>query len=81
MKFRRAREQHLAFAADPELVEPSNNGCERALEPAVIQRKVTIGYRETWAPEGEANIRTVVDTARLRPGANTLQTILRTVGV
>lgn len=34
-----------------------------------------------WAAEGEADIRTVVDTARLRSGTNTFQTILRTLSV
>jgi transposase len=32
-----------------------------------------------WAAEGEADIRTVVDTTRLRPGANTFDIILNTV--
>ena len=81
MKFRRARDQLLTFAAYPGLVEPTNNGCERALRPAVIQRKVTNGYRAMWAAEGEADIRTVVDTARLRAGTNTFQTILKTVSI
>ncbi len=79
-KFRRARDQLLTFALWPGMVEATNNGCERSLRPAVIQRKVTNGYRAMWAAEGEADIRTVVDTARLRPGANVFKTILRTVG-
>ncbi len=79
-KFRRARDQLLTFALWPGMVEPTNNACERALRPAVIQRKVTNGYRAMWAAEGEADIRTVVDTARLRPGANTFKTIFQTVG-
>ncbi|MDP2734434.1 MAG: transposase, partial [Hoeflea sp.] len=29
--------------------DPTNNGCERALRPAVIQRKVTNGYRAVSA--------------------------------
>ena len=33
--------------------------------PAVIQRKVTNGYRAMWAAEGEADICTVGDTARV----------------
>jgi len=79
MKFRRARDQLLVFAAHPGLVEPTNNACERALRPAVIQRKVTNGYRAMWAASGEADIRTVVDTARLRNGAGSFQTILNAV--
>jgi transposase len=78
-KFRRARDQLLTFAHWPGLVEATNNACERALRPAVIQRKVTNGYRAMWAAEGEADIRTVVDTARLRPGTNAFNTILQTV--
>lgn len=78
-KFRRARDQLLTFAAWPGLVEPTNNACERALRPAVVQRKVTNGYRAMWAARGEADIRTVVNTARLRTGAGSFQTILNAV--
>jgi transposase len=78
-KFRRARDQLLTFALWPGMVQATNNACERALRPAVIQRKVTNGYRAMWAAEGEADIRTVVDTTRLRPGANTFDIILNTV--
>ena len=79
-KFRRARDQLLTFALWPGLVEPTNNACERALRPAVIQRKVTNGYRAMWAAQGEAGVRTVVDTARLVPGTNPFKTILSAVG-
>jgi transposase len=78
-KVRRARDQLLTFAQWPGLVEATNNACERALRPAVVQRKVTNGYRAMWAAEGEADIRTVVDTARLGPGTNAFKTILQTV--
>src|SRR5215213_2277556 len=78
-KFRRARDQLLTFVAFPGAVEVTNNGCERALRPAVVQRKVTNGYRSMWAAEGEAAVRTVVDTARLRPGSSAFNTILTTV--
>jgi transposase len=78
-KFRRARDQLLTFAHWPGMVDATNNACERALRPAVIQRKVTNGYRAMWAAEGEADIRTVVDTARLRLGTNAFKTILQTV--
>jgi transposase len=78
-KVRRARDQLLTFAHWPGMVDATNNACERALRPAVIQRKVTNGYRAMWAAEGEADIRTVVDTARLGPGTNAFETILRTV--
>ncbi len=78
-KVRRARDQLLTFAHWPGLVDATNNACERALRPAVIQRKVTNGYRSMWAAEGEADIRTVVDTARLGPATNAFNTILQTV--
>ena len=78
-KISRARDQLLVFLAYPGKVEPTNNGSERLLRPAVVQRKVTNGYRAMWAAEGEAAIRTVVDTARLS-GANPFGTILKTVG-
>jgi transposase len=78
-KFRRARDQLLTFVAFPGAVEVTNNACERALRPAVVQRKVTNGYRAMWAAEGEAAIRTVVDTARLASRTSPLSTILKTV--
>ncbi|RWH97194.1 MAG: hypothetical protein EOQ89_26345 [Mesorhizobium sp.] len=67
-KFRRARNQLLTFAQWPGMVGATNNACERALRPAVVQRKITNGYRAMWAAHGDADIRTVVDTARLAPG-------------
>ena len=78
-QLRRARDQLLTFADWPGRVAATNNACERDLRPAVIQRKVTNGYRAMWAAEGEADLRTVVDTARLKPGASVFGTILRTV--
>jgi transposase len=80
-KFRRARDQLLTFTYWPGMVEATNNACERALRPAVIQRKVTNGYRAMWAAQGEADIRTVVDTARLKSAADPFKTILQTVSV
>jgi transposase len=78
-KLRRARDQLLTFAAWGGQVAATNNACERHLRPAVIQRKVTNGYRAAWAAEGEADIRTVVDTARLKPGTSVFGTILQTI--
>jgi transposase len=87
-KLRRARDQLLTFADWPGRVAATNNACERALRPAVIQRKslppdydpgVTNGYRAMWAAAGEADVRTVVDTARLKPGTGVFGTILQTV--
>lgn len=74
----RARAQLLGFLAHPGAVEPTSNGSERLLRPAVIQRKMTNSYRAMWAG-GEAAIRTVVDTARLT-GRSPFGTILKTVG-
>jgi transposase len=78
-KIGRARDQLLIFLDHPGRVAVTNNGCERALRPAVVQRKVTNGYRAMWAAAGEADVRTVVDTARLS-GANTFGIILKTIG-
>jgi transposase len=69
----------VVFLDHPGRVAVTNNGCERALRPAVVQRKVTNGYRAMWAAAGEADVRTVVDTARLS-GANTFGIILKTIG-
>ncbi|MEE7464806.1 IS66 family transposase, partial [Methylobacterium fujisawaense] len=78
-KINRARDQLLVFLAYPGQVEPTNNGSERLLRPAVVQRKVTNGYRAMWAAEGEAAIRTVVDTARIT-GSSPFSTVLKTIG-
>src|SRR5215217_2952504 len=78
-KISRARDQLLTFLDHPGRVEVTNNACERALRPAVVQRKVTNGYRAMWAAEGEAAVCTVVDTARLTPGTSVFGTILRAV--
>src|SRR3954468_6772120 len=78
-KISRARDQLLTFLDHPGRVEVTNNACERALRPAVIQRKVTNGYRAMWAAEGEAPVRTVVDTARLTSGTTVFSTILTTI--
>ena len=74
-KIGRARDQLLTFCDYPGEVEATNNGSERKLRPCVIQRKVTNGYRAMWAAQAEADVRTAVDTARLK-GANPFQTIL-----
>jgi transposase len=79
VKIGRARDQLLTFVDHPGRVEATNNACERALRPAVIQRKVTNGYRAMWAAEGEAAVRTVTDTARLTTDATAFGTILNTI--
>ena len=78
-KVRRARDQLLTFLDRPGEVAATNNACERDLRPAVIQRKVTNGYRAMWAAQGEADIRTVVATARLTTGTCVFGTILQTI--
>ena len=77
-KIGRARDQLLTFCDYPGEVDATNNGSERKLRPCVIQRKVTNGYRAMWAAQAEADVRTTVDTARLK-GANPFQTILDTL--
>ncbi len=76
-RFRRARDQLLTFADWGGEVEATNNGCERDLRPSVIQRKITNGYRAMWAADGEADIRSVVATARLKPGTSVFSTMQR----
>ena len=65
-KIGRARDQLLTFCDDPGEVDVTNNTSERKLRPCVIQRKITNGYRARWAAEAEADVRTTVDTARLK---------------
>jgi transposase len=79
-KIGRARDQLLVFLGHPGRVEPTNNGSERLLRPSVVQRKMTNGYRAMWAAEGEADIRTVVDTARLA-GHSPFGTIFTTLAL
>jgi transposase len=64
-KIANARDQLLTFLDAPDLVQPTNNECERALRPAVISRKVTNGFRSSWAAHADAALRTVIDTERL----------------
>jgi len=77
-KIERARDQLLTFCDYPGEVDATNNGSERALRPSVVQRKVTNGYRAMWAAQAEADVRTTVDTARIKR-ANPFQTILHTL--
>jgi transposase len=77
-KIGRARDQLLTFCDYTGEVDATNNGSKRKLRPCVIQRKVTNGYRAMWAAKAEADVRTTVDTDRLK-GANPFQTILDTV--
>ena len=77
-KISRARHQLLTFCDFPGEVDVTNNGSERKLRPCVIQRKVTNGYRAMWAAQAEADVRTTIDTARLK-AANPFEVILATL--
>lgn len=77
-KLARASPRLLTFLDHPGEVEVTNNACERALRPAVIQRKVTNGFRSMWAAQGDCAVRTVVDTAKLS-GQAPFHTILKTL--
>lgn len=65
-KIGNARDQLLIFLAAPDVVQPTNNDCERALRPAVINRKVTNGFRAECPAHADAALRTVVDTKRIK---------------
>ncbi|NGM37373.1 IS66 family transposase [Methylobacterium sp. DB0501] len=75
----RAHDQLLTFLAFLGQVDVTNNACERDLRPAVVQRKVTNGYRAMWAAKGEADVRTVVATAALKTKATPFATLLTTI--
>jgi transposase len=77
-KLARASPRLLTFLDFPGEIEITNNACERALRPAVIQRKVTNGFRSMWAAEGDCAVRTVVDTEKLS-GQNPFHTILAAI--
>ena len=77
-KIGRARDQLLTFCDYPGEVDITNNTSERKLRPCVIQRKVTNGYRAMWAAEAEADVRTTIDTARLKR-ANPFNVIVSTL--
>ena len=77
-KMKNASDQLLTFASAPDLVEPTNNECERELRPSVIQNKVTNGHRSKWGADADCKIKTVVNTAKLR-GQNPYHTIQLTL--
>ena len=78
-KIANARDQLLTFCETPASLAVTNNHCERLLRPAVIQRKVTNGYRSSWAAEMEAKARTVTATRSLA-GQPRFETILAAFG-
>ena len=67
-KIRRARDRLLAFALFLGQVEPTDTACERDLRPAVIQRKVTNGYRSSRSAGGEADDGRLHGSAPSSPG-------------
>jgi transposase len=74
-KIANARDQLFTFCEAPGALAVTNNQCERLLRPAVVQRKVTNGYRSAWAASMEAMARTATDTAALA-GTPRFETIL-----
>jgi transposase len=56
-------------------VEPTNNGPEQSLRPSVVHRKVTNCFRSDWAAKAYADLRSIVETGRLR--AQTALTAIR----
>ena len=48
------------------VIEPTNNGSERALRPCAVYRKITNGIRSEWGARLYADIRSVVETSRRR---------------
>ncbi len=71
--------KHQPTRSRPHRRPVQQSAYERDLRPAVIQRKVTNGFRAMWAAQGEADVRTVVDTARLAPNTSVCGTILQTI--
>lgn len=45
-------------------VPSDNNGAERDLRKAVVQRKISGGFRSSWGAKAFATVKTVVETAR-----------------
>ena len=72
--------QLLTFLDASDRVQPTNNDCERALRPAVINRKVTNGFRSSWAAHADAALRTVIDTERLA-GVSPYHAIRNTISI
>jgi transposase len=61
-------------------VEPTNNSSERDLRPAVLQRKMTGGYRSEAGAERGGIFATVLTTAR-KTGQNRFETLCHITGV
>jgi transposase len=70
------REKLLVFMTRRD-VEPTNNGSEQSLRPSVVHRKVTNCFRSEWAAKAYADLRSIVETARLK--GQTALTAIRAV--
>ncbi len=60
---RKVRQHLFVFVQNREL-EPTNNGAKRALRPRAACRKITNGFRQAWRVHLDADIRSVIETAR-----------------
>ncbi|MBA3518789.1 MAG: transposase, partial [Rhizobiales bacterium] len=58
--------RHMFVFMTNRAIEPTNNGSERALRPAVPFRKITNGFRSEWGARLYADIRSVIEPARRR---------------
>ena len=61
----KVRSQLFVFVHNRAL-EATNNGSERALRPCAVYRKITNGFRQEWGAHLDADIRSVIETARRR---------------
>lgn len=73
-RFREHRQHLFPFLYLPN-VPPTNNAAEQALRNAVIDRKVTGGFRAEWGATAYANVISVIETARRR-GQDILHTLM-----
>ncbi len=67
-KIGRARDQLLTFVDYPGLVEVTNNGCERSLRPAVVQRK-SLSSRRRGSPTATAPCGPLKERPRCAPSS------------
>jgi transposase len=75
----RQHRAHLFVCLARTDVPATNNCAERALRPAVIDRKVTNGFRAQWGADAYAALLSITDTARLH-GRSPFQAILAIMG-
>jgi transposase len=61
-RYGKVRNSLFTFLEHPD-VPPDNNGSEREVRPTATYRKVTGGFRSTWAGDLFAGVRSVVGTA------------------